>query len=147
MRLVAVPGTAPDSLTTDCQDPAACAGGGQGEVCQMETKPWKPPLRSHPLPERPRPNLLINRVLKCSKMKLYWWFEAPHLNRNVAGTAVHSDGIFSKHQAVFSDQDARLHGSADRNHLIRGDGVQQLHVWEQIPDHLLQLWDTSWSST
>ncbi len=80
-------------------------------------------------------------------MKLYWWFEAPHLNRDVAGTAVQGDGIFSNHQAVFSDQDARLHGSADRNHLIRGDGVQQLHVREQIPDHLLQLRDTSRSST
>lgn len=69
-----------------------------------------------------------------------------HLNGDVAGTAVYSDGIFPERHALFSHQDARLHGSAHRNDFIWGDGVQQLHVWEQISDHLLQLGNASRAS-
>lgn len=35
---VSGPGTAPDTPTPGCRDPVACAGDGQGGVCQMETK-------------------------------------------------------------------------------------------------------------
>lgn len=70
-----------------------------------------------------------------------------HLNGDVACAAVYSDGIFPERQALFSHQDARLHGSAHRNDLIWGDGVQQLHVWEQISDHLLQLGNARRAST